>query len=109
MIGGTLAGVEDALCGERVAPVDRSTRLPQRCRLPGPGAQGIVGMARAGFGVTRPDASSFAAGSPLVSCLGSKPPIQADNSSSSSSSSSGPGLVAPEQAAEEADPRHTRE
>jgi mandelate racemase len=81
--------------GERLAPLDLSTRLLQRYRLLG--AQGIVRMALAGFDVACWDALSLAAGLPLASYIGSQPrPIPAYNSN-------GLGLMSPEQAADEAE------
>ena len=90
-----LADIQDALRGERLAPIDLSTRLLQRYRLLG--AQGIVRMALAGFDVACWDALSLAAGLPLASYIGSQPrPIPAYNSN-------GLGLMSPEQAADEAE------
>ena len=79
LIATVLADIADALHGERIAPVDFSSRLPQRYRLLG--AQGIVRMALAGFDVACWDALSLAAGLPLASYIGSQPrPIAAYNS-----------------------------
>jgi mandelate racemase len=95
LIATVLADIQDAVRGERLAPIDFSARLWQRYRLLG--AQGIVRMALAGFDVACWDALSLAAGLPLVSYLGSQPrPIQAYNSN-------GLGLMPPEQAADEAE------
>jgi mandelate racemase len=95
LIAAVLADILDAVRGDRVAPVDLSTRLLQRYRLLG--AQGIVRMALAGFDVACWDALSLAAGLPLASCIGSQPrPIPAYNSN-------GLGFMAPEQAADEAE------
>lgn len=94
-IAAVLADIQDAVRGERLAPVDLSTRLQQRYRLLG--AQGIVRMALAGFDVACWDALSLAAGLPLASYIGSQPrPIPAYNSN-------GLGLMSPEQAADEAE------
>src|ERR1700678_3465356 len=54
LIAAVLADILDAVRGDRVAPVDLSTRLLQRYRLLG--AQGIVRMALAGFDVACWDA-----------------------------------------------------
>jgi mandelate racemase len=95
LVAAVLADILDAVRGDRVAPVDLSTRLLQRYRLPG--AQGIVRMALAGFDVACWDALSLAAGLPLASYIGSQPrPIPAYNSN-------GLGFMAPEQAADEAE------
>ena len=95
LIAAVLADIEDTVRGERLAPVDLSTRLLQRYRLLG--AQGIVRMALAGFDVACWDALSLAAGLPLASYIGSQPrPIPAYNSN-------GLGLMSPEQAADEAE------
>jgi mandelate racemase len=95
LIAAVLADILDAVRGDRVAPVDLSTRLLQRYRLLG--AQGIVRMALAGFDVACWDALSLAAGLPLASYIGSQPrPIPAYNSN-------GLGFMAPEQAADEAE------
>ena len=95
LIATVLADIQDAVRGERLAPIDFSTRLWQRYRLLG--AQGIVRMALAGFDVACWDALSLAAGLPLVSYIGSQPrPVQAYNSN-------GLGLMPPEQAADEAE------
>jgi mandelate racemase len=94
-IAAVLADIQDAVRGERLAPVDLSTRLLQRYRLLG--AQGIVRMALAGVDVACWDALSLAAGLPLASYIGSQPrPIPAYNSN-------GLGLMSPEQAADEAE------
>jgi mandelate racemase len=94
-IAAVLADIQDAVRGERLAPIDLSTRLQQRYRLLG--AQGIVRMALAGFDVACWDALSLAAGLPLASYIGSQPrPIPAYNSN-------GLGLMSPEQAADEAE------
>jgi mandelate racemase len=94
-IAAVLADIQDAVRGERLAPVDLSTRLQQRYRLLG--AQGIVRMALAGFDVACWDALSLAAGLPLASYIGSQPrAIPAYNSN-------GLGLMSPEQAADEAE------
>jgi mandelate racemase len=94
-IAAVLADIQDAVRGERLAPVDLSTRLLQRYRLLG--AQGIVRMALAGFDVACWDALSLAADLPLASYIGSEPrPIPAYNSN-------GLGLMSPEQAADEAE------
>ena len=71
LIARVLADIQDAVRGERLAPIDFSTRLWQRYRLLG--AQGIVRMALAGFDVACWDALSLAAGMPLVSYLGPSP------------------------------------
>jgi mandelate racemase len=82
LIAAVLTDIADALHGERIAPVDFSSRLPQRYRLLG--AQGIVRMALAGFDVACWDALSLAAGLPLASYIGSQPrPILAYNSTAS--------------------------
>jgi mandelate racemase len=95
LIATMLGDIQDAVRGERLAPIDFSTRLLQRYRLLG--AQGIVRMALAGFDVACWDALSLAAGLPLASYVGSQPrPIQAYNSN-------GLGLTPPEQAADEAE------
>ncbi len=95
LIAVVLADIEDSVRGERLAPLDLSTRLMQRYRLLG--AQGIVRMALAGFDVACWDALSLAAGLPLASYIGSQPrPIPAYNSN-------GLGLMSPEQAADEAE------
>jgi mandelate racemase len=95
LIAAVLADIEDTVHGERLAPVDLSTRLLQRYRLLG--AQGIVRMALAGFDVACWDALSLAAGLPLASYIGSQPRlIPAYNSN-------GLGLMSPEQAADEAE------
>ena len=95
LIATVLADIEDAVRGERLAPVDFSIRLWQHYRLLG--AQGVVRMALAGFDVACWDALSLAAGLPLASYIGSQPrPIQAYNSN-------GLGLMPPEQAADEAE------
>ena len=79
LIATVLADIADALHGERIAPIDFSSRLLQRYRLLG--AQGIVRMALAGFDVACWDALSLAAGMPLASYIGSQPrPIPAYNS-----------------------------
>ena len=95
-IAAVLADIQEAVRGERLAPVDLSTRLLQRYRLLG--AQGIVRMALAGFDVACWDALSLAADLPLASSyIGSQPrPIPAYNSN-------GLGLMSPEQAADEAE------
>jgi mandelate racemase len=94
-VAAVLADIQDAVRGERLAPVDLSTRLLQRYRLLG--AQGIVRMALAGFDMACWDALSLAAGLPLASYIGSQPrPIPAYNSN-------GLGLMSPEQAADEAE------
>jgi mandelate racemase len=94
-IAAVLADIQDAVRGERLAPVDLSTRLLQRYRLLG--AQGIVRMALASFDVACWDALSVAAGLPLANYIGSQPrPIPAYNSN-------GLGLISPEQAADEAE------
>jgi mandelate racemase len=94
-IAAVLADIQEALCGERIAPVDFSTRLSDRYRLLG--AQGVVRMALAGFDIACWDALSLAAGLPLASYIGSQPrPIPAYNSN-------GLGLMPPEQAADEAE------
>jgi mandelate racemase len=95
LVATVLADIQDAVRGERLAPIDFSSRLWQRYRLPG--AQGIVRMALAGFDVACWDALSLAAGLPLASYIGSQPrPIQAYNSN-------GLGLMPPEQTADEAE------
>ncbi len=95
LIATVLADIQDAVRGERLAPVDLSTLLLQRYRLLG--AQGIVHMALAGFDMACWDALSLAAGLPLASYIGSQPrPIPAYNSN-------GLGLMSPEQAADEAE------
>jgi mandelate racemase len=95
LVATVLADIQDAVRGERLAPIDFSSRLWQRYRLPG--AQGIVRMALAGFDVACWDALSLAAGLPLASYIGSQSrPIQAYNSN-------GLGLMPPEQAADEAE------
>jgi mandelate racemase len=95
LIAAVLADIRDAVRGERLAPIDLSTRLLQRHRLLG--AQGIVRMALAGFDVACWDALSLAAGLPLASYIGSQPrPVPAYNSN-------GLGLMSPEQAADEAE------
>lgn len=95
LIAKVLADIQDVVCGERLAPVDLSTRLLQRYRLLG--AQGIVRMALAGFDMACWDALSLAGGLPLASYIGSQPrPIPAYNSN-------GLGLMSPEQAADEAE------
>src|SRR5271169_4060470 len=89
LIATVLTDIADALHGERVAPLDFSSRLQQRYRLLG--AQGIVRMALAGFDVACWDGLSQAAGLPLASHIGSQPrPIQAYNSN-------GLGFMPPEQ------------
>jgi mandelate racemase len=67
MVARMLADVEDALSGERVAPVDLSARLLRRYRLLGD--RGIVRMALAGIDVACWDALSPAAGLPLPTGL----------------------------------------
>jgi mandelate racemase len=95
LIAAVLTDIQDAERGERLAPVDFSTRFQQRYRLLG--AQGIVRMALAGFDVACWDALSLAAGLPLASYIGSQPrPVQAYNSN-------GLGLMPPEQGADEAE------
>ena len=95
LIAAVLTDIADALHGERIAPVDFSSRLPQRYRLLG--APGIVRMALAGFDVACWDALSLAAGLPLASYIGSQPrPILAYNSN-------GLGFMPPERAADEAE------
>jgi mandelate racemase len=95
LIAAVLTDIEDAARGERLAPVDLSTRLQQRYRLLG--AHGIVRMALAGFDVACWDALSLAVGLPLALYIGSQPrPVQAYNSN-------GLGLVPPEQAADKAE------
>jgi mandelate racemase len=95
LIATVLTDIADALHGERIAPVDFSSRLQQRYRLLG--AQGVVRMALAGFDVACWDGLSQAAGLPLASYIGSQPrPIQAYNSN-------GLGFMPPEQAADEAE------
>ena len=95
LIATVLADIADALHGERIAPVDFSSRLLQRYRLIG--AQGIIRMALAGFDVACWDALSLAAGMPLASYIGSQPrPIPAYNSN-------GLGMMSPEAAADEAE------
>jgi len=95
LIAAVLADIEHTVRGERLAPLDLSTRLLQRYRLLG--AQGIVRMALAGFDVACWDALSLAAGLPLASYIGSQPrPIPAYNSN-------GLGLMSPGQAADEAE------
>ncbi|MBN9511695.1 MAG: mandelate racemase, partial [Alphaproteobacteria bacterium] len=94
-IAAVLGDIEAAVMGERVAPLDLTTRLHQRFRLVG--VQGIVRMALAGFDAACWDALALAAGLPLASYLGSRPrPIPAYNSN-------GLGLMLPEQAADEAE------
>jgi len=95
LIAAVLTDIADALHGERIAPVDFSSHLPQRYRLLG--APGIVRMALAGFDVACWDALSLAAGLPLASYIGSQPrPILAYNSN-------GLGFMPPERAADEAE------
>jgi mandelate racemase len=95
LIATVLTDIADALHGERIAPVDFSSRLPQRYRLLG--AQGVVRMALAGFDVACWDGLSQAAGLPLASYIWSQPrPIHAYNSN-------GLGFMPPEQAADEAE------
>jgi mandelate racemase len=95
LIAAVLADIQDALRGERLAPIDLSTGLLQRYRLLG--AQGIVRMALAGFDMACWDALSPAAALPLASYIGSQPrPIPAYDSN-------GLGLILPEQAADEAE------
>jgi mandelate racemase len=95
LIAAVLTDIADALHGECIAPVDFSSRLPQRYRLLG--AQGIVRMAIAGFDMACWDALSLAAGLPLASYIGSQPrQIPAYNSN-------GLGFMPPEQAADEAE------
>jgi mandelate racemase len=95
LVATVLADIADALHGERIAPIDFSSRLQQRYRLLG--AQGIIRMALAGFDVACWDALSLAAGMPLASYIGSQPrPIPAYNSN-------GLGLMLPEAAADEAE------
>jgi len=95
LIAAVLTDIQDAERSERLAPVDFSTRFQQRYRLLG--AQGIARMALAGFDVACWDALSLAAGLPLASYIGSQPrPVQAYNSN-------GLGLMAPDQAADEAE------
>jgi mandelate racemase len=95
LIATVLTDIAEALRGERLAPIDFSTRLLQRYRLLG--AQGIVRMALAGFDEACWDALSLAAGLPLASYIGSQPrPIPAYNSN-------GLGFMLPEQAADEAE------
>src|SRR5579859_1169855 len=95
LIAAVLTDIMDAVKGERLAPIDLSTRLLQRYRLLG--AQGLVRMALAGFDVACWDALALAAGLPLASYLGSQPrPIPAYNSN-------GLGLMPAEQAADEAE------
>ncbi|GAN76276.1 mandelate racemase/muconate lactonizing protein [Acidisphaera rubrifaciens HS-AP3] len=95
LIATVLDDIAEALCGERIAPVDFAQRLLQRYRLLG--AQGVVRMALAGFDVACWDALSQAAGMPLADFIGSRTrPIPAYNSN-------GLGLMPPEQAADEAE------
>src|SRR5277367_495446 len=95
LIAAVLTDIMDGVRGERLAPIDLSTRLLQRYRLLG--AQGVVRMALAGFDVACWDALSLAADLPLASYIGSQPrPIPAYNSN-------GLGLMLPEQAADEAE------
>ena len=95
LVATVLADIAGALHGERIAPIDFSSRLLQRYRLLG--AQGIIRMALAGFDVACWDALSLAAGMPLASYIGSQPrPIPAYNSN-------GLGLMLPEAAADEAE------
>jgi mandelate racemase len=95
LIAAVLTDIADALHGERIAPVDFSSRLPQRYRLLG--AQGIVRVALAGFDVACWDALSLAVGLPLSSYIGSQPrPILAYNGN-------GLDFMPPEQAAAEQD------
>jgi mandelate racemase len=80
--------------GERVAPVDLCAKTKKGLTLMG--HQGLAAMAVSGFDVACWDALAQAAGLPLVSLLGGRPrPIPAYNSN-------GLGLIAPEEAAEEA-------
>ena len=92
-IAAVLADIQEAVRGERLAPVDLSTRLLQRYRLLG--SQGIVRMALAGFDVACWDALSLAADLPLASYIGSQP--------RPAYNSNGLGLMSPEQAADEAE------
>jgi mandelate racemase len=90
-----LADAVDAVKGDRVAPLEIAAKLARRYRLIG--VQGIVRMALAGLDVACWDALALKAGLPLVSYLGATPrSIPAYNSN-------GLGLVAPEQAADEAE------
>jgi mandelate racemase len=85
----------DAVKGNRVAPLEIAAKLARRYRLIG--VQGIVRMALSGLDVACWDALALAAGLPLVSYLGATPrSIPAYNSN-------GLGLVAPAQAADEAE------
>jgi mandelate racemase len=95
LIATVLADIADVLHGERIAPMDFSSRLLQHYRLLG--TQGIVRMALAGFDMACWDALSQAVGLPLASYIGSQPrPIRAYNSN-------GLGIMPPEQAADEAE------
>jgi mandelate racemase len=90
-----LADAVDAVKGDRVAPLEIAAKLARRYRLIG--VQGIVRMALAGLDVACWDALALVAGLPLVSYLGATPrSIPAYNSN-------GLGLMAPEQAADEAE------
>src|SRR4029453_17978784 len=81
--------------GERVAPIELWEKLARRFALIG--VQGIVRMAMAGFDVACWDALASAAGAPLAAYLGHQAkPIPAYNSC-------GPGLMAPEAGAGEAE------
>jgi mandelate racemase len=85
----------DAVKGNRVAPFEIAAKLARRYRLIG--VQGIVRMALSGLDVACWDALALAAGLPLVSYLGATPrSIPAYNSN-------GLGLVAPAEAADEAE------
>jgi mandelate racemase len=80
--------------GERVAPVDLFAKATKGLTLMG--HQGLAAMAVSGFDVACWDALAQAAGVPLVTLLGGRPrPILAYNSN-------GLGLIAPGEAAEQA-------
>lgn len=85
----------EAVKGDRVAPLEIAAKLARRYRLIG--VQGIVRMALSGLDAACWDAVAVASGLPLVSCLGATPrPIPAYNSN-------GLGLMAPEEAGDEAE------
>jgi mandelate racemase len=94
-IANILEEVARVVKGERLAPADLWSKLAERFALIG--VQGIVRMAMAGFDVAAWDALAIAAGWPLATLIGSSPKrIPAYNSC-------GLGLMAPREAADEAE------
>ncbi len=74
-----VAGLEELIKGDPLAPFEIEQKLRRRFRLLGP--QGLVGMALAGIDMAAWDALAKACGVPLVRLLGGRPqPVSAYNS-----------------------------